>query len=587
MICKIRYIAPLLLIAAQVYAQGRVTTTVSTKRAAVNEMFYITIEAEGGNIQEPDMSPIQEIGLQLGTPSTGSQTRIQMINGQTTTMQSRSWRYPASSAQEGTFELPRIPVTIDGQQFFSQAATIEITHSLDLGNQSPQEQQSITVDDLAFVRMFTDKTELYPGEALLLTMQVLYQQLGNVAVEGNPPFPETEGFYPGAEWRNNTAEVVNGSRYQVTEFVRILYPTLSGNFQIEAWDWQGAVRWYDQRGRMKRVARIFHADAIPITVRSLPQPPEDFSGAVGNYKIQAQLADQELTQGIPVRLTLTLSGQGNPNVLSAPVLPKTAWAHFSEAETTLHSKENDPEVVKEFSYLITPLEVGEHELPSLNFVYFSPETKRYEQAETKAFTVSVHPAEGTGGLIAVGGTAENKRNQIEVFDDDILPIITDSSVLTQPLPRLSPRLPLRLYFGPLPLLFLFALLLALLRWRGRLAADHGYARRFFAGKRFEKTLSGVLTKSDAVDILERALRGYIADVFNINDAGLTSSEVELLLMERHVDEETTNMAVRFLRACERTKYAGRNSAADEVEALHAAARKTVERLQTQIREKRS
>lgn len=579
------YIGLVGLFAVQAHAQGRVTATTSTLRAAANEVFYIIIEASGGDIQDPDMEPVTAAGIHLDTPSVRSQTSIQMINGQTSTTQSRNWRYPASASREGSVTIPRISVIIDGQEYFTQPIALEITRALDLGAQAPGNTREVTTDDLAFVRMNTDKATLYQGEALTLTMQIYWMD-GNVAVEGAPPFPETEGFYPGPEWRNNRTEYVDDRLYQVTEFIRILYPALSGDLTIGEWTWQGAVRWYDQRGRMKRTGRAFRAESIPVTVLPLPEQPANFSGAVGNFQIKAALAGTQLIQGTPVRLTVTLSGQGNPNTLGAPVLPELPWAHVSEPETTVQQHENSPEVVKEFGYLITPLETGENRIPPLNYVYFSPLTKQYETAQTQEFAVSVGGAEGAGSLVAVGGSATDQRNRIEVFDDGILPIITDPGILTHvsrdPGARPSPAA----YVSPILPLAVFVCLTLLLRWRGRLASDRGYARRFFAAKRFEKTISDTQGTPDPVETLGRALRQYIADIFNINDAGLTSSDVETVLNKHGIDSDTTALAVRVLRACERAKYAGRASAAEEVHALHAATCNTVERLQATLREKR-
>lgn len=582
---RLLYIALAVLVTLNAHAQGRVTATTSTTRAAVNEVFYIIIDANGSDIDEPDMSPVTAAGLKLDTPSVSSQTSIQIMNGQTTAMQSRRWRYPASALQEGTVTIPRISVHMDGQEYFTQPITMEITHALDLGAQAPGSTREITADDLAFVRMNTDKTTLYQGEAVTLNMQIFWLD-ENVAVEGTPTIPETEGFYPGPEWRNTRTESVNGRLYQVTEFVRILYPALSGDLKVGEWTWQGAVRWYDQRGRMKRMGRVFTAESIPVTVLPLPEQPQGFSGAVGKFQVNAKLAETQLLQGTPVRFTITLSGQGNPNTLGAPVLPELPWAHVSEPETNVQQQENSPEMTKEFSYLITPLETGEAVIPSINYVYFSPATKKYETEKTQEFPVTVSTAKDSGALVAVGGSAAEQRNRIEVFDNGILPIIADPGILTHVSRNTGARPSMTACLSPVLPLLIFVILFLLLRWHGRLAGDQDYARRFFAKRRFEKTFSSARDAQDPVEGLGLALKRYIADMFNINEAGLTSSDVEKVLEEHGIDSEITAIAARVLRACERAQYAGRTSAAEEINALYAAARDTVERLQATLRETR-
>ena len=572
-------------------AQGQepVSASISTTQAAVDEIFYLTISANGADVQEPEIGPVGEAGVQLGTPSVRSSTSIQSVNGRTAVMQSRSWRYPASVSREGDITIPRISVNVDGRECFTQPIEMEITRSVKMGTRAPSGGQEITVEDLAFVRAVADKTTLYQGEALTLKLQ-LYVLNGNyVSVEGprSLPMPDMEGFYPGPESQGNRTELLNERNYEVTEFIRILYPAMPGNLTIGAWSWQGGVRWHDARLRMQSAARMFKTDAIPVTVLPLPEQPEGFGGAVGKFRVDAKLPQDRLTQGSPIRLTVTISGEGNPNTITAPVMPDLPWAHVSEPESETQQQDKTAEASKTFSYLITPLETGEHVIPPLTFVYFAPLIKNYKEEKTPEFPVTVSGVEGGGTLVAVGGSATEQRSRIEVLEDTILPVVTDPAVLDTVTRTRGGRLSKAALFGPVLSLAAFFALFLLLAWRGRLEQDRGYARRFFARKRYHKTLAEARRAADPTEALGLALKQFIADMLDINDAGLTSSDVENVLAERGVGTETTERAVRVLRACERARYAGRTPAPEEVDALYAATESTVELLRAALREKRS
>ena len=569
--------------------QEPVSASVSTTQAAVDEIFYLTISANGADVQEPELGPVGEAGVQLGTPSVRSSTSIQSVNGRTAVMQSRSWRYPASVSQEGKVTIPRISVNVDGRECFTQPIEMEITRSVKMGTRAPSGGQEITVEDLAFVRAVADKTTLYQGEALTLRLQ-LYVLNGNyVSVQGPRPLPmpDMEGFYPGPESQGNRVELLNGRNYEVTEFVRILYPAMPGSLTIGSWTWQGGVRWHDAGRRMQSAARMFKTDAIPVTVLPLPEQPEGFGGAVGKFRVDAKLPQDRLTQGTPVRLTVTISGEGNPNTITAPVMPELAWAHVSEPESETQQQDNTAEVSKTFSYLITPLETGEHVVPPLTFVYFAPLIKNYKEEKTPEFPVTVSGAAGSGTLVAVGGSATEQRSRIEVLEDTILPVVTDATALDTVARSRGGRLSTAALVSPILPLAAFVALFLLLAWRGRLERDRGYARRFFARKRYHKTLAEARRATDPTEALGLALKQFIADMLDINDAGLTSSDVETILAERGVDTETAERAVRVLRACERAKYAGRIPAPDEVDALYAATESAVERLRAALRERQS
>ena len=573
---------------AQGQGQSPVTATVSTTRAAANEIFHFTISASGSDVKDPDISALSEAGLQLGSPSVQSSTSIQSVNGRTTVMQSRTWRYPASASSEGTIIIPRIAVTIDGQEYFTQPITLEITRSVEIGTETPDGNREITVEDLAFVRAVADKTTLYQGDALTLRLRLYVLEGNYVSVDGprSLPMPDTEGFYPGPQWQSSITEQYYGRAYRVTEFNRVLYPAMPGELFIGSWNWQGAVRWHDARRRMQTAARMFTTNEIPITVLPLPEKPEGFGGAVGKFRVQAQLAQQSLTQGTPVRFTITISGEGNPNTISAPMLPEMSWAHVSGPETDTQQQENSPVVTKTFSYLLTPLETGEHAVPPATFIYFAPAINNYKTEQTREYPVTISPAKDGGVLIAAGGSAVEQRNRIEVFEDGILPIITDVNALSAATRPPGGRLSRIALLSPALPWLIFAVLYVFLAWRGRLASDRGYARRFYAKRRFLKRLNAAHTTADPAEMIYQALKGFVADMFDITEAGLTAAEVQTTLQERNVNGETIDMVVRVLSACERTRYTGRNSVQDEVDALYAAAGNAVEQLQADLQEKR-
>ncbi len=583
------YILIIWLAAGTAHGREPVTASVSATRAGVNEIFHITISANGSDIKEPDLGPVMAAGVQLGSPSVQSSTSIQYVNGKSSMMQSRAWRYPASAAQEGRITIPRISVTVDGQEYFTQPMTVEISRTMDNSPTGQEKSGKRSIEDVAFVRAVTDKTTLYQGEALMLRLQ-LYQlndPYVNVSGPRSLPMPEAEGFYPGPDWQEKRTENVNSQEYQVTEFIRVLYPAMPGELKIGPWTWQGEILFHDAWRRVQSTARMFTTPEIPITVTPLPEQPEGFGGAVGKFRFTAQLAQNTLTQGTPVRLTYTVSGEGNPNTISAPRLPELTWAHVSGPETETQQQENSPEVSKTFSYLLTPLETGGHTIPPVAFVFFAPIIKNYKTEQTPELEVTVNAADGAGTLVAVGGSADAQRSHIEVFEGKILPIVTEAEALFSNARQRSARLSTIALVSPVLPLLLFLILSVLLSWRGRLSSDQDYARRFFAKGKCLKALKEAQTSEEPAEKLDTLLKVFIADMLNVNEAGLTSSDVETLLRERGIAEDSIGMTVRVLRACERARYAGRGSGPGEADALCAATASAVEQLHAALQEKQS
>jgi len=568
------------LLAARIaVAQGGVSISASTLKAAVNESFYITISASGSEVKEPDLSPWHRLGFKTGAPATQSSTSIQSINGNTTVVQSRSWRYPVAAGSPGTHTLPPLAVTVDGVQQMTRSLTLEISEKVSV---SPEGRdgtpaQEVAVDDLVFVRAIADKTTVYQGEPILLRL-LIYVLDGRFVSLDTPrqlPLPETEGFFSGPQWQNTYNGEYNSAAYRITEFNQVLFPAMPGDLQIASWTWQGVVRWQEGRFRPQGATRLFSTHPIPVTVLPLPEgAPAGFSGAVGKFRMQAYLSSASVAQGTPVRLTVSITGEGNPQAIGMPLFEKPSWAHVSEPESEVKQTEGSLEVTKNYSYLITPLEAGEHVIPAVSFSYFAPILKNYKTETSQELKLTVSATGETGRIVAVGGSSDTARQKIEINSSGELPLITDSR-----LTALTVRPPAHILSMPALLspvisaVMLVAAVLFLLR-RKRLATDTRYARRIQARGKCLALLQDAKEKGDKSAGIYQALSAFVADMLHINGSGLTSGEIQHLLQEARLNQESIDMTVRVLRACERAAYGGGKGSEEELtvlmdSALHA------------------
>jgi hypothetical protein len=362
---------------------------------------------------------------------------------------------------------------------------------------------------------------------------------------------------------------------------------MPGELTITPWQWQGAVRWYDDRRRPQTAARLFTTDPITITALPLPSQPPNFSGAVGKFNMNTHISEDNLVQGKPVRLIVTISGEGNPNTIGTPVVPEMPWAHVSDAEVEIRQQENTSNITKLFAYLVTPLEAGDHVIPPIEFTFFAPILKNYKTERSNEIKVTVAPSTDSNNFVAIGGSAEEERRRIEVFDGDMLPIITDPQAIAASPPKHNGRLGLAALAGPMLFAFVLIIVHVFLLQRRRLTYDRGYARRYYARTVCLKTLSEAAAAKDPIETLYRAITTFIGDMLNINGAGLTPDEAASLLQEKNVDPEIVTLASRTMKACERARYAGHASTQDEIEALCSAATDLVEKLHESLKEPQS
>jgi hypothetical protein len=326
------------------------------------------------------------------------------------------------------------------------------------------------------------------------------------------------------------------------------------------------------------MARDFLAPAIPLKVQPLPDRPADFSGAVGKYRIKSALGTEKLIQGVPVAWTVTVSGEGNPDAIGAPKIPAISWAHLSGPEIEIQTSANTAEKIKTFTYTLTPLEIGEQILPSLNFVYFAPILKNYKTETTAELKLAIAASPDATALVTAGGSHADARSSVEVLNEGLLPIIDKPTASLHPsIAAMSLAWTAALGGLAVPQI-LYGVFLLFLRHRRRLTGDVRYARRHFALSRYRGNIQRI-SGEDPGEALYRALAGYLSDMYNTVEAGLTSQDAEEILAANGVSPEVSNAVISVLRSCERARYSDEELSPEELATLVAATELAVKQIQ--------
>jgi hypothetical protein len=141
-------------------------------------------------------------------------------------------------------------------------------------------------------------------------------------------------------------------------------------------------------------------------MKVLPLPtegqPKDFSGAVGNFEVSSDLSAATAAAGDPLTLRLHIRGTGNFDRVDSTMLEhldhwKTypAKSSFTPSDTVGYQGE------KVFEQPLIAAQPGEQSIPGLQFSYFNPNTRRYEQVQTTPIKVTIAGSLASGSLTAL------------------------------------------------------------------------------------------------------------------------------------------------------------------------------------------
>ncbi len=580
------YMAVFLLAASIAYAEGSLKATVDRASVRAGEMLMLTIEARGSDVEEPIPPEVDGLAIDKRPSRRADQMNV-VLGGARTVVKMRG--FVVRTTRAGAFRIPPVTAVIDGKVLATPPIDVTVTdnaaapqslpsHLAGVSQADPgvQPNRSPTFEDIVFAEASTDKREACLGEQITLTLSLWVLNMEGVGVEEaqqmESPWPSTEGFYavPQTPQRiSDSLQQRNGWQYHVIQFRQMLYPTSVGDLTIGSWTWQGYARAFTQMGVQRKEYSIV---SPPIAIKAMPLPerPPSFAGAVGQFDITANMASLGIVQGVPAKLTVRITGRGNPDAIGDPVLPKIPGAYVGEPE-----KQSNPvigpdavSVEKTFTYGITPQQAGTLEVPPFDYSYFNPATRQFVVQTLGPFTVNVAPSTEPQQRILTGeALLKPEANAVQVVGHDIQPIRSSAA---RRLHRVAPSpltVPAATALPPLA----YAVFTLYVRRKRRFEHDAAYARAYRAHSRAAKRIEESFASSEPATNLFRALSGYAADIFNAPENGITAEDVEHLFSKHGMDPAICGQFSRVFRACDRARYAGASLTQEEIRALIDAA----------------
>ncbi|HNQ66959.1 MAG TPA: BatD family protein [Bacteroidales bacterium] len=585
-------------------------------KVGLNQSFQVSymVNAKGSNLTLGDYSDFKFVN----GPSTSTSSNTQIINGQVSTSVSYSYTYVFQPQNTGKFTIGGATITVNGKQYTSNSVTIEVQKDpvqtqnnrrnntydpfADFYNQTqPQVNNTpkeITNEDL-FVRVVTDKTNLYKGEPINAAIKI-YTKVDLSGVN-EIKFPSFDAFYAeeleSATRLNFTRETYNGQTYNVALIRRyILYPRYSGNVTIESCEVDCQVRqavsggnnfWAQFYGYYETVQRKIKSPEVNISVKNLPPASDDFSGAIGTFNIKMTQSADTVNINDAVTFKLVLNGTGNFNMIEIPdiVWPKEFEVYEPVSSDNTNVSTAGVSGTKSWEFTVIPRYPGIFKLGKINFQYFDSSTKQYKTISTNDITLAVRKDKNDTKFGDTDYVYSQKSIEY-IGDEDIRFIKNNDLNLTKNYTPIITDSFFSFYFI-LPLT-VFILLVIFLRKKIKENADIAMMKVKHAGKVSRKRLKRAKkfmvqnNKTEFYKEIISALWGYAGDRLGIAVADLTKDKVLNVMEAIKTDPTLATKLVEIIDKCEYAHFAP-NSKETELSYVYKEAADIIEELEQKLK----
>ena len=569
-----------------------ITVQAAVERTEVfeGESFAFQIRVQGS--ESPDAPDISELEKVFSVESLGGQqnsnSSVTIINGKVSQTVERGYvfSYRLTATRTGSFSIPSIQVTADGQTVSTEPIPIRVT--------APHETEDFKL------RVEPSKKTVYVGEPVLLNFKwyigknvdefrfnlpILNDERFKVVFREPDPQKinqDTTVVIPsgnGKVFAEKAHEKLDGKEFLTVSFDLIVIPKEPGEMELpKSTVTLSALVGYRKSGdnnpffdgffNMRRGEyRKFVIPSNPLSLKVLDLPtegrPETFTGAVGRFRLEASAEPTDVNVGDPITLTLKLSGSPYIDVVKLPPFDgmKSFTENFKIPEEMAPGKtEGDTKV---FTQTVRAKHAGVESIPAFEFPYFDPDEEAYKTARSEPIALHVNPTKVVTAADAEGkASGETETSDLHIRTEGITHNYEDLSVLEDQRAGPSAWLnsPVWMALIAVPPLMYLGLFVTTAVVRGR-REDPDVKRSRTALKNLNAGLNRIRMKSPADNEtfyaeVRNELTAYLGAKFSTSSAALTSREIRELLGGRDIDDALIDELNEIVDICDAGRFGG-------------------------------
>ena len=591
---KISLTALLVLAVFSAYAAEKVTFEANSPlTVAAGEPFRVEFALNAKPDDDTFKAPSFEGFDVLAGPAISQGSSVQIVNGSMTKSVSYTYTFVLLPQAAGNVTIGAAEVKVDGSSYRTRPLPIEIVNEGE-GSRAQQQQggsrrpddahgdaQSQIGKDDILLRAVVSRSSVYKNEPLHVAFK-LYTRVPyvNLVPESAPSF---NGFWSQDLSDPNGArvgrETYNGKVYETRVlYDYLLYPQQVGTLSIDPVEMtvvaqvvvqsRNADPFFGSGREVFNVPRKVQSQRTSVSVKALPAgAPASFSGAVGNFTMDAQFPSERIAANSGATVTVKISGTGNLTFVQAPKLPlPTSFEQYNVKTTeSINASSSGISGYRQFEYPFIARAEGSYDLEPVEFTFFDSQRMQYVTLKSKPLTLEITPDTrgGSGDAVVMQGRGMSKE-EVKLLGQDIRFIkLGGAQLRSERVPFIFSAAYWILLVG---VLVLFAMIYIALRRQIRESQNVALVRgkrankvavqRFRAAKRYMEEQN----RHAFYEEMLRALWGYMSDKFNIPVANLTKENVREELHKRGVSSEDSQRFTAIITQCDEAQYSPVESA---------------------------
>lgn len=541
--------------------QAELAVSVSKNKLGLNQRLRIefSINKQGAD----DFTPpkFRDFTVVQGPSQSVSQS---WINGKVSF--SQSYTYILTPKRKGELIIEAASIEIDGTILNSKMMKIIVVSPIDIP-ENPNDPNYIAQQNIHLVAEIS-QSQPYVGEGIYVEYRLYVSENVSVYDTSVTDSPQYNGFWNQEIKINGFPAKMgkyNGENYRYIVLQKaLLIPTKTGKLTIDPMKMDIVIGIPTGRADFfgnvitKNIRKEFASARKTVSPKSLPLEgkPENFTGAVGNFKFDVSLSKDILKANESSQIKVEVAGKGNLKLFELPEVQTPAELEKYQPER----KENVRVVTDVLTgsvsdlYTVVPQYKGKYKIPSVSFSYFNPDTKKYYTESTEDLYVDVTqgkelvPADNSDAAV-------NKRKVVTTGKN--FRYIQTTSTFTEKESEDFYQSNLFYLLLLLPLL-LIPIGIIIAKTNERKNSDVVGRKLRRAEKLAKKYLSEAqkqLGKKEAFyESLERALHNYLKAKLGVETADISKEKITQILEQRKVNETTIKQFIDVLKASDFARY---------------------------------